>query len=185
MTPNAIRALTGLIAALMLISPLAEAQAPPGAAAGLEIIQNIEPIDLTESDIERFLAASKDFDEADIDLGTQGTTEPPTQAEMIKAVEANSEAMAILDDHGFTPKHFSDVTMNIVLAVGAAEMAANRAEIDQAMQQMEAMKDQLPPAQYEAIRQQIVGVQTMFAKAPAANIELVQRYRPQLEALGD
>ena len=50
---------------------------------------------------------------------------------------------------------------------------------------MEAMKDQLPPAQYEAIRQQIVGVQMMFAKAPASNVQLVQRYRPQLEALGN
>lgn len=183
MTTTAARALTGLFAVLMLISLPAAAQAP--APPGLEIIQNIEPIELTESDVERFLAASKDFDEADIDLGQPVGKEPPSQAQMIEAVEANSEAMAILDEHGFTAQHFSDVTMNIVLAIGAAEMAANKAEIEQAVQQMEAMKDQLPPAQYEAIRQQIVGVQMMFDKAPEANVQLVQRYRPQIEALGN
>ena len=174
-----------LITALLLtLAGPARAQSDD-LAAGLKMFADVEPIALTESDIEGFIAASKALDEQGVDLDVAGPDAPPTQAGMIDAMKANSEAMAIIEDNGFSAEEFSDVTLNIVLAIGAAELAANRAEIDAAMQQMEAMKDQLPPEQYAAIREQVLGMQMMFEKAPPANIELVQRYRPQLEAIGN
>ena len=142
-------------------------------------------MNLTEDHVERFIGAAKDFNEADIEVDDIGDGGVPSQAEVAEKIGNNPEAMRILNKHGFSPEEFSGVSMNVIMAMGAAEMAANKAEIDQAMAQFEAMKGQIPEAQYNQMVGSILAAQEMFAKAPPGNIELVARYKGELEALGD
>ncbi len=167
----------------LMFSVAGSAQAPQAANDALEMLSNIEPMALSESDVTRFISTAQEFHERDVDI--MEDEDVPTQAEMLARVRENGEAMSILKANGFTPEGFSDVAMNIVLAMGALEMRANQAEIDQAMAQLEAMKGQLPQAQYDKIADQVLGVQRAFAKAPPANVDLVAKHRDELDAIGE
>ncbi len=170
--------------ALCVVAPV-NAQVPPGAQQAMDVVKSIEPKVLSESDMKRFIATAKEFDEKDVDFDTGNEGNVPTREEMLEMARSNDQAMSILRSHGFEPEEYYDVTMNVMLAMGASEMQKNKAEIDEAMAQLELMKSQIPPAQYEMLAEQVLGVQTAFAKAPASNIALVEKYKPELEKLGN
>ncbi|MEO0998222.1 MAG: hypothetical protein AAFX58_11960 [Pseudomonadota bacterium] len=147
-------------------------------------LESIEPIALSDADVKNWIAAARAFDEQKIDLDAMHGDSFPTRESMIGTMTNSAEVLAILDRHEFTPQHFADVSLNLMLAMGASEMAKHKAEVDQAMQELESMKDQLPPGQYEQLVKQVVGAQAMFRKAPPGNVELAQKYGPELAALG-
>ena len=69
--------------------------------------------------------------------------------------------------------------------MGALAMEGQQAEIDQAMAQLEAMKGQIPEAQYQMMEQQVMGAVALFRRAPESNVRLVEKYQAELEALGE
>lgn len=169
----------------LAVAVIGQAQVPQAANDALEMLSNVKPMALNESHIKRFIATAEELDKRDIDIMENEDKVIPTQDEMLSQVRQNSEAMSILKANGFSPEEFSDVAMNIVVAMGALEMRKNQVEIDQAMAQLEAMKGQLPQAQYDMIASQVLGVQAAFAKAPPANVDLVEEHRDALEAIGN
>lgn len=160
------------------------ATAQMSADDSLDLLKSIEPIKLSEKDVTGFIAAANDFDKQDVEIDGLEDGSAKTRSEMIDRVEQNGAAVAIIKRHGFSVARFADVSMNVMLAMGALEMKKNEPEIEQSMQQLEAMKGQLPPGQYELFMDQIMGVRNAFARAPESNVQLVANYRDQIDEIG-
>ena len=92
----------------------------------------------------------------------------------------NADVARILGQHGLTPERFGNVAMNLMMAIGAAEMAKQQVDMDEALAQLEAIKGQMPQAQYDMMVAQITGVQSIFARVPPENVELAKKYEPEI-----
>ncbi|MEL6870506.1 MAG: hypothetical protein AAFO81_11955 [Pseudomonadota bacterium] len=156
-------------------------QMPETAQAWLDALSTAEVVEFTESDVKNLLSTTKALQAAGLD----DLVDDNAPMDALAALEGNAEARSILKSNGYSPEKFSSHMMNIAMAMGAAEMQANKAEIDASIAQLQMLKDQIPPAQYEALYAQVVGVQEIFARAPAGNVELAEKYRTELEALGE
>ena len=171
------------IAALALIwlmpAGAALAQGNADGQAWMMALEQAEVREISESEMKNLLAAMEDIEAMESDAID---TDTPT---MFDAIEGNAEAKAILARHDFEPGQFQSAVHNVVLAMGALAMEGQQAEIDQAMAQLSAMKDQLPEAQYQMMEKQVMGTIALFRRAPESNIRLVEKYQSELEALGE
>ena len=163
----------------MCLAPVAGAQVDNDVMAQLEAIETFV---LTDSEVSTWLVAAKELDRLDFD-DSELNFESLSPADMQAVFSANGDAMAIIEQNGFTAESFSNVGMNLMLAIGAAEMAGQQAEIDAALAQLEAAKGQMPAAQYDMMVAQITAVQQLFAKVPPENIALAQKYEQQIAEL--
>ena len=131
--------------------------------------QAVRTVVLTERDIKSFLAARTELEK----LG------PTTN--LAQAAGRNAQTLAVLARHGFSLDSFGAVTTSIGLALGSLDAKTNDPAQEEALAKM---KEQLTPAQYEMMRQQLDASTAMLAdlqKQPAANVELVRKYRDQIE----
>lgn len=169
------------LAALICIVPAGAALAQGNAEgqAWMMALEQAEVRELSETEMKNLLAAMEDLEAMESDAID---TDTPT---MFDAIASNAEAKAILSRHDFQPAGFQSAVYNVVLAMGALAMEGQQAEIDQAMAQLEAMKGQLPEAQYEMMEKQVMGTVALFRRAPEPNIRLVEKYQAELEALGE
>jgi len=103
----------------------------------------------------------------------------------LAAVRSNPKAMAILNRHGYTPEEFQVIMMNAMAAFGASQMDQHQREMAAAMEQLEALKGQLPPGQYERMRSQVLGMNAAFARVPPGNVQLAKKYEAEFLAIGE
>jgi hypothetical protein len=105
------------------------------------------------------------------------------------AAQYSSRMQSAIESGGFTLESFSEVHWNAMMAYSAAELEKQRPEIEQAQReqaaQLEAMKAQLPPEQYQQMVQAMGAMANFgpFANVPPENLALIGRYRSQLEEI--
>ena len=170
----------GLLMAAMglLFSTTASAQVPEEAQAWLNRLETVEGRELSEREMTSLIAAMKEIEAMEDE---SINTDSPN---MFSAIAANDAARGAIEKQGFTPESFESVVNNLVLAMGALAMEGQKAEIEQAMAQLEAMKGQLPEAQYQMLEKQVMGTVKLFQRAPESNVRLVEKYQSELEAIG-
>ncbi len=140
-----------------------------------------KPVKLTEHSVERFINAAKELSQ----LGKDVNLDASKGAGFLQGVTLSADALEILDDHDFEPIEFQRVGYSIGMAMAAGDMTAeDRAEMKKSQEKLESMKGMLTAAQYEAMKQQMTGAMSMFNDQPEGNIELVAKYRAQLEGIG-
>lgn len=151
-----------------------------------------EPMDLDDGQVESFLEAMEQLHELGLEASGRGGAGPEAFAE---AVRTNAEARGILERHGFSdPAAFQRVGWNTFMAYGVLEqggpekvrqsMAEARQKQEQAMAQM---RQHLPPEQVEAMAAQMkAGLEMAEAlqDVPPGNVEVVERHRDRIAALG-
>jgi hypothetical protein len=96
--------------------------------------------------------------------------------------------MAILRDHDLDVMQFQQLSMSVMMAAAASEMEGNESDPAAEQAQLEQMKATLPPEQYEAMmsaRKNAEAMMESIKNQPAGNVELVARYRDQLEVIGN
>ena len=146
----------------------------------MQTLSDVPAVQLTDSDIRRFIKTANELEALDIDE-LAGASSPAA----VRALSGDDRAMAVLRANGFDFDEFNGVMWNVVLAMGAAEMQANQAEMDAARAQLEMMKDQMPAEQYAQLEAQMLGAFKMFEKATPENIALVRKYRDDIESIGE
>lgn len=160
--------------------------AAPKAADG-ENRPDPEPVDLSEQDIERFIAAVEELQQhgSDYSLPGDGKTAGEQSAwRWAQGLSANDEALAIIKRHGFdSAEQFGLVTYSITGAWMANELEKNRPHIEEAKRQLAEMKGKLPPRTYEMMEQRMLGELARYQEQPVENRELVARYRDEIEAV--
>jgi hypothetical protein len=147
-----------------------------------------EPVTLTERDVERFIVVMKEFDKLGVEYDARvGDNTDASIRNMGTAWSANREAMAILNRNDFDLGRFQRVTYSIMMAAAAAEMQGNESQMNAATAQLEAMKGKVAPEVYEQMKraqEQSMQMTQSMMNQPAGNVELVRRYRAEIEALG-
>lgn len=164
--------------ACLALAAAAQAQAPADGQAWLAELRNAEVRELSDREMQNMIAAMKDIEA----MGDDIDTDTPN---MFEAIAANDEAMAVLRRNDFSPEGFQSTVYNVVLAMGALEMQGQKEQLDQAVAQLEAMKDQLPEAQYQYMQEQVLGTIRLFEKAPESNVRLVEKYKGELDSIGE
>ena len=167
-----------LATAALALAATANAQDPAAGQAWLAELQTAEVRELSEREMKNMLSAMEEIEAIEGNIDTDSPN-------MFDAIAADDRAMAVLRRNDFSAESFKSTVYNVVLAMGALEMQAQKAELDQAVAQLEAMKDQLPEAQYQYMQEQVLGTIRLFQRAPEANVRLVERFKPELDALGE
>ena len=155
--------------------------APPARAAVAKPQQLPDLVKLSEKDIKGFIAASEKLRK----LGLDEEAETPEEAEsMAQALSVNKDALVIIKEHGFTPERFQSVAYSIGMALAADEIKKTPEEIEAMRAQQEQglaqMKAQVPPEQYEQMKQQLEIANQMadqLQKLPPGNVELVRQHK--------
>ena len=166
-------------AALALVAAAATAQQGQAEAqAWLEELKTAEVRELSDGDVRNMISAMTEIEamEGEIDTDTPN---------MFDAISANDDAMAVIRRNGFNAESFQSTVYNVVLAMGALEMRGQKEQLDQAVAQLEAMKGQIPEAQYNYMQEQVLGTIQLFQRAPESNVALVEKYKPELDAIGE
>lgn len=157
-------------------------EASPAAAAAMF---TPEPVTLRDGDVERFLTVMREFKR--LGLETQGRGDPgESVTAMASAWGANREAMDILRRNDFEMVEFQRVTYSIMAALAASEMEGSGAKMQEGAAQLEAMKDKLPKEMYEAMKktqEQATQMTQSLMQQPEGNVELVRRFKADIEAL--
>lgn len=178
---NRMKTLTIIVAAaaLALVAAGANAQQDQAAAqAWLAELKTVEVRELGEDEVKRMIAAMTEIEA----MGDEIDTDSPT---MFEAIRTNDKVMGVLRRNDFKAEDFESTVHNVVLAMGALEMRGQKEQLDQAVAQLEAMKGQLPEAQYNYMKEQVVGTIQLFERAPESNLSLVEKYKPELDAIGE
>ncbi|MFT5690878.1 MAG: hypothetical protein ACI92E_000201 [Oceanicoccus sp.] len=144
-----------------------------------ELLGKQSAISLTDSLIKNFIGTAKELNRQEKTIDFEQERSP------LEDMRLGREGMDIIVKHGFDIIQFQQVAYSIGMAFGAEAMQGKSAEIEQARQQLQTMKGRLPEAQYEMLKQQMMNVFQVFADQPSGNIELVAKYRDQLQALGE
>jgi hypothetical protein len=184
-------ALPALAPALVLVlagcsksDPQPEIQVPstaPAPAPPVTGLADFSPVAFDEDELMRLIRAAGELKT----LGLESRTERSDLAALGSALQANREAMAILERNGFTVERFERVLFSVGLAAGASEMKGKEGEMDEHAQALAKMKDSLSAEQYEAMKQQMEGASKMLdsmQQQPAGNVELVEKHRAEIEA---
>lgn len=187
MRPTVVISLCISLAVLATASYAQDAKQPPQAprpAAAATPEQLPDLVKLTDKDIEGFVAASTRLRKLGLDEEAETKEEADTMAE---ALANNKEALAIIKDQGFTPERFQSVAYSIGMALAADEIKKTPAEIaalrTQQEQQLDQMKAQLPPEQYEHLKKQMAMANRMadqLGKLPPGNVELVRKHKAEI-----
>lgn len=144
-----------------------------------------EPVTLREGDVERFLTVMREFKRLGLETEARGDPGQSVSA-MATAWGANREAMDILRQNDFEMVQFQRVAYSIMAALAASEMEGSDAKMQEGAAQLEAMKDKLPKEMYEAMKktqEQATQMTQSFMRQPEGNVELVRRFRADIEAL--
>jgi hypothetical protein len=193
MRPAGILALSALLFACGGESPeadVADDQASVADAMGpaAEMMTNFQPMMLEERDVERLISVLQEFDRMGMKLGENVGDDPSDISAAFHGLAANAEAMAILRDHDLDVMQFQRLFMSVMMAAAASEMEGNESDLAAEQAQLEHMKATLPPEQYEAMMNARKNAEAMMGSIrnqPAGNVELVARYREELEAIGN
>lgn len=152
----------------------------PGAFADAEIIE------LTETQVEGFLNAAREFKKLDVDMEPVANPERPSIRSWSESIASDARVRAIIARNGFaTPESFAQVAYSLTMAVGALEMQKNSVELEQARAQLMEMKAQLPPETYAMMEQRMLGALRMFDDQPEGNLALAGKYRSEIEAISE
>jgi uncharacterized protein with von Willebrand factor type A (vWA) domain len=145
-----------------------------------------EAVSLKESDITNFLGvlpALKEFGIANEVVNAN----PESVAEIMSL---NQKAMDVLDDFGFNPQSFQQVSYSIGLALAGLQTKGRETEIDAVTQQREQMlaqmEGQLTEEQMNMMRNQLntaMGMVEQMQQQPEGNLALVGKYQDQLMSL--
>lgn len=167
----------------------ADAAAAAATAAGqaATTLGALEPVVLTESDVEHFVAALEDLQRAGVRHEARLGSEPSEARQLAEGLRGSSEAMSILQKHGFDLARFQVVSYSVALAGAAAEAEGSAPKMDEALANLEKMKGQLPKEQYDAMLAGLKassGVVEDLQKQPEGNVELYKRYRERIERIG-
>jgi hypothetical protein len=178
----------GLLLAACLSSSLATAQSygtGGNAAYGQYGAYDVpDSVKLQESDVTSFISAVTDLQALNKKYGGGLKGDASQAKQWADGLAANADAMSILKRNGFADvERFTSVAYSVMMARAAGEMEGQQAEMDAAEAKLEAMKSQMSAAQYEMIKQQMLGAMQMFDDQPAGNVELVEKYASQIDAL--
>jgi hypothetical protein len=144
----------------------------------LGLLDKQSVIALTDSLMKNYIGAAMELN------SQEKTIDFDRQRSSLEDLQLGRKGMDIIGKYGLELIQFQRVAYSIAMAFGAEAMQGKSAEIEQARQQMQAMKGKLPEAQYEMMKQQMMSIFDRFADQPPGNVELVAKYRDQLEALG-
>ncbi|MEM1230892.1 MAG: hypothetical protein AAGI15_10165 [Pseudomonadota bacterium] len=170
---------------LMLLSALSAGLPASAATSALDGFADTQIVSLTDAKVRAFIALSKEIEAMNLDLEDEMDADPGVDS-WASAVEGNATVYSALKRHGFASgKDFALTSYAVMLAYGGLEMESNRAEIEQARAQLQAMKDQLPPETYALMEEQMLGAFALFEDQPQENLALVRKYREQLDALNE
>jgi hypothetical protein len=172
------------IASCLLASVVAAQDMPSSPPAEPPAPAQMEPVILTPDMIERFIAAATELKTLGLEAAADGQLDPNDPAQMANLMQAGSQAMQIMSKNGFDMMNFQQVAYSVTMAAGAAQIDVNQAEVDMLRQQLEAMKSQMPPEQYEQARKGLTGMDSIYSEQPPENIALVKNYMDELIALG-
>ena len=145
-----------------------------------------EAISLSENDIKNFLGvlpALKEFG-----MGNEIVNANPQ--DVAELMSLNQQALGILDDFGFDPQSFQQVSYSIGLALAGLQAKGRESEIDAVTQQREQMlaqmEGQLSDEQMSMMRNQLDTAMNMIGQMqeqPAGNLDLVAKYQDQITTL--
>lgn len=168
---------------LLAISTQVTGQAAPNNFLGG--FEGAPVIELNEARVERFIAVGEAMKAQQIEYEDE-LNAPPSIDSWAQAAEGNDQISRIIKRNGFKDgEDFALTSYAIMLAMGAVEIDANRAQMEQATAQLKAMKDQLPPETYTMMEQQLLGAFAIFDNVPAGNLALVRKHRDALTAISD
>jgi hypothetical protein len=154
------------------------AAAPTGAAAG-----QLQAIPLSESDVEHFIAATKELHALGSELQADLGDDPSKVQSWAASIQGSAEAMAILRKHTFDAPRYQQVATSVMMAYAAEDVKKSQVDMKA---QMEQMKATLPKEQYEQMQKMNEQAQAMlkaYENQPQSNIDLVAKYRDQIDAL--
>lgn len=148
------------------------------------------PIALREADITGMISVLPQLNALGVRADLAAADDPTG---LTQGMQINTEAMALLKKHGFTMDHFQKSLYSVGMALMALEsdidteeMAEAKIETERALAEMQ---DQLSPEQLAMLRQQLgsamdsaMGALSQMQNQPPGNLELVKKYRTQLEA---
>lgn len=182
------------VVSLLSLAPWpAAGQAPVPSGADAAVAQ---PMPLTDAQVKGFLDATDELRKLGDAVESRLGADPSRPAAFAEAIRTNSNAMEILQRHGFDdPVQFSRVGWNSAMAYSVLEqggpealekkMAASRAKQAQALAQM---RQHMPPEQVAALEAQMtqgVAMAERLQDVPPGNVEVVARYRDRIAKLGE
>lgn len=168
----------------VLLAASAGAQTQTAADNFLSGFEGAEVVELDEATVKRFIDVGEALKAQQVDYADE-LDEPPSIRSWAQAADGNDQINRVIRQHGFKDgEDFALTSYAIMLAMGAVELDANRAEMEQARAQLNAMKDQLPPETYTMMEQQLLGAFAIFDNVPPGNLALVRKYREALTAIG-
>jgi hypothetical protein len=145
-----------------------------------------EAVTLTEKDIANFMGVLPALKDLGMSSELMGT-DPQNVGELMSF---NQKAMGVLNDFGFSPQTFQQVSYSIGLAIAGLESKGRESEIEAATAQREQMlkqmEGQLSEEQINMLRQQLdqaMGMLGEIQEQPPGNMSLVEKYKDQLMAL--
>ncbi|MGQ0647530.1 MAG: hypothetical protein ACT4P7_08145, partial [Gemmatimonadaceae bacterium] len=128
------------------------AAAAAGADGQILPASMVKPIVLSENDVEHFIAAGNELaalgHRADGIMGD----DPGAATQIAEGLRLNAEALAILRKHEFDLPRFQRVSYSVMMALAAPDVEKSSAGAQDAMANLEAMKDKIPTEQYEAMK---------------------------------
>ena len=163
---------------LLASSPasLAQSQGMPSFQEG----QLPEPVELSESDVKRFLSTAADLEALGADMDDDAL-------DSLDTLMGQQKALDILSDNGFEPEGFMQVAFSIGMAYSIVGQSEDElAEMEAGIKEMEKMKESMPPEQWEAFE---ASMGTAFAmmeqirNQPEGNIKLAEKYKADLDKL--
>jgi hypothetical protein len=161
---------------------VADAAALPGLTPG-----SLQLVQLSESDVEHFIAASKDLQRLGIRAQRNLGNDPSSTERWAIGLQTNAEALGILRRHTFDLPRFQQVAYSVMMAF-AAEDIQKAAGADEMAARLEEMKSKIPPEQYEQMKQMTAAASASITAAknqPEGNVALVARYRDQITAVSE
>lgn len=169
--------------------PQNEAPADSLAAAMQAVgsMASMQPVTLSESDVEHFVAALEDLNRAGVRHESRLGADPSEATQLAEGLRGSAEALGILQKHGFDLPRFQVVSYTVALAIAAEDADGSAPNVDEAIAEVEKMKGQLPREQYEAMlaaAKSASGIVQDLQAQPAGNVALVKRFRERIERIG-
>ncbi len=139
-----------------------------------------ELVELSESDVKRFLTTATDLEALGVEMDDENL-------DSLDAMMGQEKALDILRDNDFEPDSFMQVAFSIGVAYSyIGQSAAERAEMEAGIAQMEQMKASIPPEQWEAMKESMGAALDLIEQIknqPENNLRLAEKYKADLERL--
>jgi hypothetical protein len=149
------------------------------AAATASMADVTEPMELTDKDVENFIAILEEMKA----LGERYTDSDGDMKNIGAGIMASQKAQAVLRKYDYDPIKFQRVAYNISAAMAAQDMG-DGTDLAADRKQLEAMKSQLPKEQYDMLVKAHEQMASMMTNQPAGNKDVVARWADRLDAVG-